>query len=656
MALLTTLLGLSLALPSHAGGAVRTSATETPPSPGATYLQRKADYLQICSDGSATGGLYGQLCRLATNAGSLNETAVRNSLAKINAREDTADFHMAAILRMLTLFGDSPTLSPSLKAEMVDAVLRWKYWLDEPGPDTMCWWSENHQVLFHSAELVAGQLFPDEVFSNSGLTGAEHVAHALPLLETWMERRMRWGFSEFKSNIYYNEDMPALLNVADLAEDPVLAGRAAILLDVLAFDFANGYYQGVFATPHGRTYESTLIGGSNDSTTEAAWLMTGLGQWTEVANFTGSFLATSPRYFTPALVEGVARRAEPWHEGFSRDGINLTDGPGYGLTYADYEDVMFWWGMGAYAAPPVIEGTLYAVDYYDLWDDFFWSDAWFLEPLVGSPLLEPLATWQKEISAGAALEQMNAYVWRTPSYQLSGAQNFKPGYLGAQAHIWQATLDPQAVVFTTYPGGSEDDYAFGAWTGGWLPRASFHQGLGVISYDRPNYHFMDGDTFTEFTHAYFPRDHFDEITQQNGWTFGRKGESWIALYSHNPTQWAADNTYELIAEGHSNMWIVELGSSSDGENFASFVTSHTNAPVAVQGTSLGYTSPRYGNVTSTDDTPLTVNGDEIFMGPYPRWSNAYTYQEFDTRRMDITLEDEVLTLDFDAATRSVVKL
>ncbi len=625
------------------------------PSPG--FLERQAEYLQVCSDSASTGDLDAQLCRLGANGGLIDADAIRTALAKIDNREDCADFYLNTVLRILAMYSGHPDLDPGLQADMERSVLDFKYWLDEPGPDMMCWWSENHQVLFHTAELIAGQLFPDRVFSNSGMTGAEHISHALPLVHEWLDYRSVFGFSEWHSNVYFNEDMPALLNLADLAWDASVATKAAMILDLMTFDFANTYFKGVYATVHGRTYEGKQVGGSNDSTSEAAWILLGLGGYRSPNNFTGSFLATSLRYWPPDILEAVAADAETFHEHRQRDGIDVTDGPLYGIGYEDFGDIMFWWGMGAYVTSQVIEGTFEMVDYYDLWDSYFWSDVAFLEPLVGSPILEPLSAHLDDLTRGSALEAMDTYVYRTPHYQLSGAQNYNPGLWGSQQHIWQATLDADAVVFTTYPGGMEDDYTAGAWTGGWLPRALFYRNVGIILYRRDRYPQADERFFVEYTHAYFPKWAFDEIRSAGSWTFGKKGDAYVALYSDNPVVWAEaspESDYELIADGFANTWIVELGSLPESGTFDAFVEAVSSAPVIISGDTVDYDSPSLGQLSVSAGGQLFAEGRHVDTGPYDRWDNRYASQPFGTNRTVIVFEGRQLILDFDSLTRTVV--
>ncbi|MDP8255203.1 MAG: hypothetical protein P9M14_05595 [Candidatus Alcyoniella australis] len=623
-----------------------------PIEPTAGYLERQAEYLAYCSagNGPGEGGIHGQVCRLAMDAQTLDEQAIDNSCQKIDERLDCSDFDLNSILRMLYLFRDHPTLSDETCSQLEQTVLNFKYWLDEPGDDDVCWWSENHQILYHTAELLAGQLFYDEVFPNSGMTGADHVAHALPLLQRWLELRGRIGFVEWHSNVYFNEDIPALVNLVDFAQDEQIALRASMLLDLLAFDFANNYYRNLYATTHGRTYQNKLIEGSRDSTNEAAYVMLGLADYQSDGNFAAVALATSTDYWPPALLEPLAADARLNHEARERDGIDVIDGPDYGIGYTDHEDVMFWWGMGAYAEHHVMMGTLQLVEDFDMWDGWLWSDISFLRLLVGSPLLPVVAEIFDDLTRGPALETINTYTFRTPYYQLSGAQDFKKGMWGAQAHIWQATIDFDARVFTSYPGGMAGDYMAGEWTGGWFPRATIHRNVAVLQYYRRSIPLADDLFFTDYTHAFFPVAGFDQVVQQAGWTFGRKGGSYVALYSQNPTQWVdneGEPPFELRADGKSNVWICELGCADDNGDFDSFVEQIAAAPLSVGAWTVFYESPSIGEVNVSWDGPMLVEGNPIDLGPFKRWDNKYSSHEFDTNPTRIEFDGQRLELDFD---------
>ena len=151
---------------------------------------------------------------------------------------------------------------------------------------------------------------------------------------------------------------------------------------------------------------------------------------------------------------------------------------------------------------------------------------------------------------------MDVLTYQTPHYQLSCAQDFRPGGLGYQQHVWQATLSTDAVVFTNQPGGYSQSSAHSErpnfWAGNkWLPRAAQHKNVLVCLHRAP------ADAPLPFSHAYFPRKAFDQVQENGNWVFARLGESYLALYSQKKPHWHGDD--ELRAEAHKNIWLCELG-------------------------------------------------------------------------------------------------
>jgi hypothetical protein len=375
--------------------------------------------------------------------------------------------------------------------------------------------------------------------------------------------------------------------------------------------------------------------------------MLGLGSPESTGNFSGAFLGTSERYAIPPVLERIAGHAADRFEHRQRDSINLEEGPAYGIGYTDLADVMFWWGLEGYVAPRVITGSFDIVETYDMWGGFFWGGLPFLRIFVGSPLLERFAQAFEDMTRGVLLETVNTYTYRSPYYQLSGAQDFKPGMWAAQVHVWQATLDRYAYVFTTYPGGFEDDYMAGPWTGGFLPRATLYRNVGIVQYQRPSGlpDFVDELLLTDYSHAFFPRNVFDEVVQTGNWTLGRKGDAYVALYSQAPTSWSTANDYELIADARENVWMVELGDREESGTFTQFVADIRGAPVSIADR-ITYDSPSRGRIEVGWEGPMTVAGEPVDLGPYERWDNIYCTQAFGESVTTITHEETRLELDF----------
>ena len=171
------------------------------------FEERKKLYL---SHSNQSTGFYAQASRVYSNI-SVVESSFDSSISKIANREDAADFRMAGLLRTMYLDNKTGVLDPTFKLQLKNLILNFKYWFTEPGEDDMIMWTENHMILFHSSELLAGQLYPNEIFNNSGMTGIEHINHALPLVNRWLDWRARFGFAEWQSNIYFNMDLMALI-------------------------------------------------------------------------------------------------------------------------------------------------------------------------------------------------------------------------------------------------------------------------------------------------------------------------------------------------------------------------------------------------------------------------------------------------------------
>lgn len=245
--------------------------------PTGTYESRRAAYANWSAN-SGNHGLYVQVARMAEGK-PVEEEPIREAIRFVNRREDTADFRVAALVRIYAL-ANPAVISGSLLQEVRKALLNFKYWCDEPGGDSlMGTWSENHQMLFHSSEYLAGQMFPDETFTNNGKTGKWHMQHALHPVLSWINTKARAGFSEWDSNAYFPEDLASLLNLADYAADPQVSRRAADLLSVMFFDMAVDSLHGTFGTSHGRTYQGTVQSGRAEGTSPVEWIAWGWAVW-----------------------------------------------------------------------------------------------------------------------------------------------------------------------------------------------------------------------------------------------------------------------------------------------------------------------------------------------------------------------------------------
>ncbi|MGI6523488.1 MAG: hypothetical protein ACOX2Y_06415 [Christensenellales bacterium] len=168
----------------------------------------------------------------------------------INGRYDCADFRCQLLFR---LYKDCD-LPERVKTVIKKTFIDFKYHMDEPGEDSMCYWSENHQILFAVSEYLAGQEWQDEVFTNSGMTGREHMQKALKIINIWMEQKFKYGFFEWLSNNYYAENIAPMSNYIEYSLDKESVHRMKIIFDLLWFDVASHAVNNTFVAVSSRMY------------------------------------------------------------------------------------------------------------------------------------------------------------------------------------------------------------------------------------------------------------------------------------------------------------------------------------------------------------------------------------------------------------------
>jgi hypothetical protein len=578
----------------------------------------------------------------------------------VDQRLDCADFVMHGILRLLYQFGDDPRVPPGLLERARHTVLGFKYWPDEPGRDSMCTWTENHQILFSGAALLAGQLFPDERFTNTGESGAEKQQTALPRIRRWLELRFRTGFSEWLSNVYYDEDLVALLSLADFADDSEIRTRACMVVDLLLLDLVQHSFRGVFGSTHGRSYEPSKKWARLESTSDVAKLQFGLGCFGAGESMSAACFALSPRYRAPSVLRAIAcDAARPACEIRQRMGIRIEEAERWGLGFHDLEDGMVWLSLEAYAHPSTIGLTMRMFDAFDWWDNAFFAPFRATRGLItlfrrlgALPLLARLVEW--DITRNQRSE-VNALSYRTPDFMLSSALDWRPGFGGDQQHLWQATLGPDAVCFTTHPGPSPRSP--GRWTGtACLPRVAQVENVAIAVYHihrRPALYVSNRKLYT---HAWLPRDCFDEVVERGGWVFARKNEGYLALRSRQPVRWqdqpGEDRDRELIAEGRDNVWICELGRRGEDGGFEEFSDRIAAAPLSFGRRGVVYDSPSQGRIEFAWRGPLKQRGEIVPMRDFARYDSPWVNAPFPPEQIRAECGDDWLQLDWATAGRS----
>ncbi len=243
----------------------------------------------------------------------IDQNVILKAIASINARGDCSDFDLVGLLGVMYRYMDQDEFPADLKAPLKACVLAFKYWHDEPGADAMCYTTENHSILFHTCEVLAGQLYPDAVFTNTGQTGQWHREKGERLALAWLKTRGATGFWEWDSNCYFEEDLLALSHLVSLAETEQVVELAAVVIDKMLFTMALNSYKGVFGSTHGRTYSSMIKSGQLEPTSGICRLMWGQGVYNQ--SLRGLVAMACSGYDFPLMIGDIATQLpdEMWN-------------------------------------------------------------------------------------------------------------------------------------------------------------------------------------------------------------------------------------------------------------------------------------------------------------------------------------------------------
>ncbi|MBQ7915316.1 MAG: hypothetical protein IJ315_00835, partial [Firmicutes bacterium] len=137
--------------------------------------------------------------------------------------------------------------------------------------------SENHRMGFHTLEYLAGLLFPQDIFTNSGQNGLFHSMKGRMHLIEWLSQRIRFGYNEFNSDSYLPVTTGPLLAIQEMApfEEFNLITMARELTNITVFYLAANSFNGAMASPRGRSYNMPMRNPLQQGTTSILYLLFG---------------------------------------------------------------------------------------------------------------------------------------------------------------------------------------------------------------------------------------------------------------------------------------------------------------------------------------------------------------------------------------------
>jgi hypothetical protein len=643
------------------------------------YQKRVDEYLAFATtDPSSTNpvGVGAHLIRAARepaytwDVASVGVESFADSWDRLDNWKDTRDFDLMYLNWLLEL-GQGSTAATRLSPAVLDAIkqrlLANRYRYDDPLPadrlDNQWFWSENHLLIGLANEYLAGQRFPDETFTVTGLSGAKHRDRSKPDILEWVHDRAKLGFFEWHSNVYMLKNITPLLMLVELADDPEVVTAAAMGLDLCLLDIAAHLHKGCYTAPRGRTYKKDKMSSLDEATFGTAKLVFAdtEAQYPSTTDGGATYFCAAKRYRPPQLLVDIATSDKTGvvrerHGVYFDGGTPVVPNPTapYGRDFSKAANLPFWWSLGAIGMWPLADVSVAAANKFRLWDTELFSQVKLLAALNDFDPAK-IRVWEQARSAVinfGFLSEANTYAWRSPEVSLASVLDHRKGEMRDQVHAWQAAIDENAMVFTTHPVTDidkstdwDDDGRPGYWTGSAsMPRSAQFERTAVHIYQPA----WDRSTdplvwsvfeYRDYTHAYVPQDHFDWVRQEGNWTVAERGGAYIALWSWRTPTWRTYDPavyatrgmvkpFDLVAEGGAdNVWIVEVGTVENDRQLDTVVAAlRKQEPVVTRsdaGFKVRWVSPASGQISFGSTGPFTVKGKAQPLSGFPRHDSRW---------------------------------
>ena len=629
---------------------------------------------------------------------------LEGAIERIDVREDCADFTACGLIRFY--LENEHRLAEVNKEEIKRCLTGFKYWMDQYDgrKDSMCHWSENHQILFAVTEYLAGNEWKDAEFAD-GKSGSEHVLMAKERIEAWMYQRYYYGFNEYYSNNYYPEDIAPMANFIQFAakEDADMVNRMCIVMDIIWIDIAtqsykyvdgSGNVQYAFVSASGRMYMDNK---SSDDTGNRLrpYINLVLENGDDYKTVSNRFFVCfrrmyearvngEPLYRLPDVIKEIFNDTAEKQIVKSSNGITISELVSDGLVGQDVAQIMMQMGMEAFSNEEVIDNSITYLRKNKLFSNEFLNDFKLVNlwPLTltdslgfASGLLDPATN-------GKAIQRANVYTYQTPYYSMSTAQAHFAGDYADQHQINVSVLSNDIAIYTAQPMRNSTRGQY--WVGyGRLPYSVQDENVNISIYTIPEKTGMLEPHIVSYTHAYFPVGLFDEVITDyldRGYIFGRKGDTYVMLAALSDGEGklsfkndmegvtaeelendlskikdsvreliekSGDLRYDLIFEGGtSHAWVTELGSIAENGSFAAFVEAKLSNGYVYSDMTVYYQSGaksfevKYGEY-------FKLNG-ALVDTEYARYESAYVNGSVE-RKADVialSFNGKALTLNF----------
>lgn len=459
--------------------------------------------------------MYNLLARRARNEVWDNEEEeILNDLKHMENRRDCSDFVFSAYMRFYRLY----EVSEEIKKRTKEVVLNYRYWMNEEGTDGMCFWSENHSLLFYISAFMAGELYPEEYFVRAKCTGWELHERARVKINDWLDDVLEYGFEEFQSGGYTPITFAGVLNLYDFYEGEMKEKSHKVLDKIMTY-LAMHTFKGSVISPQGRVYREVLYPCRQSVQTMLHMVDVKtpyyFSEWLSV-------MATSSYTFANNLKELMEKEQE--------------------VSYR----------MG--------NATIH----------LYKKEDYIVTSVSSRKMLKEQIVWNNVREVEGVDLNSHEYC-KSLNECFHGTTRFEPGVYGYQQHMNYIGIDNDTVVFINHPGGTCDETTMrpGYWFGNGIMPAIFQKkNLISMIYQIPR------EYPVTFTHAYFPTPKFEEVKIENSWLFGKKGNSYVGIWSSGTFVLHNDQLFDCEFRVYDKevAYVLFAGDKKEYKDLSEFIT------------------------------------------------------------------------------------
>lgn len=573
----------------------------------------------------------------------INWNLLDGTLEYISHEYDCSDFRLVNLIRILYEFGDKMPYDIYNKTRYI--LSNFRFWWNDLGENSMCYWSENHQILFASAEYLLGLYYKDVYFKKAELNGLQLAERGKKRILDWLELRWLYGFSEYYSNVYYKEDIAALINLIDFAPDATIKNKATIILDLLFYDMASQCYNGNMVSTSARAYKNNRQANNFENIYDDPFSDKKGNKKINPGMLCG--LKLTNNYNIPKVLLSIANDTSNVIVKQS-NGIELCNLDELDLIGLSDKQLMVQFGMEAFINPEIVQNTLKALSEKNMFSNDFLKDLkWinfslFKDCNLFIDIIHSLNPYQ----TGTVLDKASTYTYRTKSFSMYTSQAYHAGFTADQHHVFGLNLDNEISIYHTHPACKKESTQSSPnfWVGyGRLPYSVQHKNINISIYNIPKKKTFLENELLDYTYLYIPCQKVDSILLDNNYLFVKYKNTYCAFIASGFISKEDDLFYQ---KGHKQSWVTEIGTKGNDKNFGAFINRVRNNRIAydkkknmLEYNSMGKT------YTAIYNESLFINANEVNL-KYDGYDSPYIYQKRNDNNRIIKLNSDSLYLDF----------